>query len=140
MKVLTSGSSGPNLGVISATAAVDATVTAVILAGNGQTEMAIYGIPSGKTAYILRWSCNIDRTVAVNTAVDFRLLICESPNVDPKIFLRKDDISLQTGATNQFDRHYAMPYKVAGPAIIKVNAIGSAADIDGESGFDLLVK
>ena len=141
MKVLTSGASGPNVGTITATAAApDSTITAAILAGNGQTEMAIYGIPSTKTAYLLRWSCNIDKASVTAVTVDFRLMVNETPNTNTTVFLRKDDISVQSTGTNIYGRSYAMPYKISGPAIIKVQALGSSNDIDGESGFDLLVK
>lgn len=138
--VRAAGTSGPNVGTITATAAVDATVTAAIRPGNGQTEMAIYGIPSGKKGYITRWGCNIDRTVAATTTVDYHLMINEAPDTQPTIFVRRDDISLQTGSTTQFDRLYGNPYPIIGPAIIKVSAMASANDIDCESGFDLIVR
>lgn len=140
MKVLTMGASGPNVGTITATAATDGTVTAVIGPGNGQTEMAIYGIPSTKTAHILRWGCNIDKTVGVATSVDFRLMANENPDVQTVGFLRKDDISLQSTGTSQHERYYQVPYRISGPAIIKIQAIASASDVDAESGFDLIVK
>jgi len=140
MKVLTMGASGPNVGIITATAATDATVTAQISVGNGQTEMAIYGVPTGKTGYLYRWGCGINKQASVVVDVDFRLLINENPDVQTVAFLRKDDISLQSNGTSMFDRHYSLPYKITGPAIVKVQATGSAADIDGDSGFDLEVK
>lgn len=141
MKCLTYGTSGPNVGTIQAKAVTDNTITAQMNPGNGQTEMAIYGIPSTKTAYIHRWSVNIDKATAATAAtVDFRLLANEQPNVNTTVFLRKDDQSLISTGTTQADRYYKVPYKIAGPAIIKIQAMGSANDIDAESGFDLIVK
>jgi hypothetical protein len=132
---------GVNVGTISATAATDGTITAVIGVnsdgnGDGQTEMAIYGVPSGYTFYLKRWSCGIDKNATNAVTADFRLRVCENPTVNAKAFLRKDDISLQSTGTNSHERCYEIPPSFAGPCIIKVQAIGSAADIDGESGFD----
>ena len=135
----TTTTSGVNVGTISATAAVDATITAVVLPGNGQTEMAIYGVPSTQTAYLIRWSCHIDRTSAAAATADFRLKVNPNPNVQTVAFQRKDDISVQSTGTNAIERNYGVPKRIAGPCIIKVQAIGSANDIDGESGFDLIL-
>lgn len=139
MKVLTSGATSINVGTITATAATDGTVTAAILPNNGQTEMAIYGVPSTQSAYICRWGCNIDKASGLVATCDFRLMVNENPDVQTTNFIRKDDISLQSTGTNQFDREYCVPYKIAGPAIIKVQGIASSADLDGESGFDLVL-
>ena len=139
MKVLTCGASGPNVGTITATADTDGTVTAVILPGDGQTEMAIYGVPSTQTAYLLRWNCQLDKTSAAAVTVDFRLRVNENPDVQTIAFLRKDDMSLQSTGTNAQERLYAVPPKYAGPCIIKVQGTGSSADTDAESGFDLIL-
>jgi len=127
---------GVNVGTITATAATDNTVTAVILAGDGQTEMAIYGIPSGYTFYLKRWGCAIDRTGGAATTCDFELRVNESPNIQTVGFVRKDDISLISTGTSGKERVYDIPPSFPGPCIIKVQAIASAADTDGKSGFD----
>jgi len=136
MKVLACGTSGPNVGTITATAATDTTVTAVILPTDGQTEMAIYGVPSGYTFYLKRWGCGIDKASSTAVTVDFRLVVNENPDVQTIAFLRKDDISLQSTGSSIHERYYEIPPSFAGPCIIKVQGIGSANDIEGESGFD----
>lgn len=53
MEVLTVGSNGAAVGNITATAAVDGTVTAKILAGNNQAFNGVFTVPDGKTAFIV---------------------------------------------------------------------------------------
>lgn len=132
-------SPGPNVGTISATAAVNGTVTAVILPGNGQTEMAIYGVPSIQNALLYRWSAQLDRTIGASVSIDMELRVNENPNVQLLAFLRKDDISLQSTGTSSQERKYGVPYIFPGPCIIKVQAVGSAVDIDAETEFDLIL-
>jgi len=136
MKVLTAGTGAPNEGTISATSQTDASVTAVILPDNGQTEMAIYGIPSTKDFYLTSWRCNIDKAAVTDVTCDFQLKANESPQINPKLFLRKYDISVQSTGANMFESNFKLPIKFTGPCIIKVQGIGSAADIDAESSFD----
>jgi hypothetical protein len=140
MKVLTSGATGINVGTITATAAApDSTITAVIMPGDGQTEMAIYGVPSIQKAYMFAWGCNIDKASGVVAACDFELRVNENPNVQTTNFLRKADISLQSTGANMFTREYPVPPQFSGPCIIKILGISSAADLDGEASFDLVL-
>lgn len=136
MKVLTCGASGPNVGTISATAAVDGTVTAVILPGDGQTEMAIYGVPSTQTLILTRWGVGIDKASPTATTCDFELRVNENPNVQLLAFLRKDDMAVQSTGNQWQERTYGNPVAFPGPCIVKVQATASAADTDAKSGFD----
>lgn len=135
MKVLTCGASGPNVGTITATAADNNTITAVILPGDGQTEMAIYGVPSVQSFYMTRWSAAIARATAA-AAVTFFLRVNENPNVQTLAYLRKNDLSVQSTGSNNVEKVFINPIKYAGPCIIKVQAVSSAADTDGKAGFD----
>jgi hypothetical protein len=139
MKVLTWGASGPNVGTITATAATDSTVTAVILPGDGQTEMAIYGVPSIQTAYVYRWSASINKAAGAAVSANFTMRVNENPNVQTTGFLRKSDFSLQSTGASTAEKHYDLPLKFAGPCIIKIQAYASSADTDGNSAFDLLL-
>src|SRR5574343_869836 len=96
MKVLTSGATSINVGTISATAATDTTITAVILPGDGQTEMAIYGVPSIQSFYMTRWSCAIAKSSGVASHATFELRVNENPNVQTIAFLRKNDLAVQS--------------------------------------------
>ena len=136
MKVLTCGASGPNVGTISATAVDDGTVTAVILPGDGQTEMAIYGVPSTQTFILTRWGVGIDKASPTATTCDFELRVNENPNVQLLSFLRKDDMAVQSTGNQWQERTYGNPVPFSGPCIIKVQATASAADTDAKSGFD----
>lgn len=57
VKTLTSGT--VNAGNITVT--VDGAVRATILAGNGQTLMAVYTVPANKTAYLLKFQGSIEK-------------------------------------------------------------------------------
>lgn len=140
MKVLpqaTTTSAGGNAGTIKATAAVDGTITAVILPGNGQTEMAVYGVPSIQTALIHSWRGQIDKATGAASAADFILRVNENPDVQLPAFLRKDDISVQSTGSNSVSNEHKLPLKFPGPCIIKVQAETSVNDLDCEAGFDL---
>ena len=138
MKVLLYGTSGPNVGTISATAATDATVTATIIIGQGQTQMAIYGVPSTQVAYMPNYyGSAIKAAAACRGSVE--LFVNSIPDVTVTKFLVKHTNGWDTTATS-YIRHEFNPYfAIAGPAIIKVQAISSAADTDFSAGFDLIL-
>jgi hypothetical protein len=136
MKVLTCGSAGPNAGTIIATAATDTTITAVIPPADGQTEMAIYGVPSIQSFYVTRWSAEIAKSSGTASHATFELRVNENPNVQTTAYLRKNDLSVQSTGANSVQKVFYNPIKFAGPCIIKVRGMASAADVDAKSAFD----
>lgn len=64
MYVLTSGTGDTNAGNISATAKTDATVTATITAGYGQTFMAVWTVPANHTAYLTQYYGSVVKETA----------------------------------------------------------------------------
>lgn len=134
MKVLTCGASGPNVGIISATAATDNTVTAIITPGDGQTEMAIYGVPSIQDFYMTRWACSIAKATA--GYINFELRVNENPNVQTLAYLRKNDMAVVSTGTNNAEKLFAIPPKYAGPCILKVIGYANANDTDAKAAFD----
>lgn len=126
-----------NVGTITATAAGDATVTAQIQPGEGQTQMAIYGIPSSQTAYMAQFYVSVLRNNAAAAFVDFRLLFNPVPNVNTVVYLVKHSLGIQTTGSNPSPHPYNPYKKFAGPGIFKLQAAGSADNLDVSAGFDL---
>jgi hypothetical protein len=138
MRVLTKGATSVNVGRITATAQTDGTVTAEIYVGQGQTQMAIYGIPSTKNAYMTAWWAGLNR--ATEGAADMYLLENPEPNEELTNFLVKHTFGLKSLGTG-YIRHLFKPYfKVSGPVILKVTGWGVPANMDISAGFDLILK
>jgi len=135
MKVLTSGGTNINVGTITATAATDSTVTAEIAIGQGQTQMAIYGVPSVQSLYMTRFYAYINDANAASR-VDVQLRANENPDVQTTNFINKFDLQLANNGTSVGEVTFNIPIKFAGPCLIKVQGIANAADIDMSAGFD----
>jgi hypothetical protein len=138
MKVLTSGATSINAGTITATAAApDSTVTAQIQPTEGQTQMAIYGVPSTQKLYVTSFYANVERDSPVAVTVLLKLLWCPDVENQPTIFQSKHTLSLDKG---QHVQHFYNPFnRFDGPGILKlqVNASGNNTFVDG--GFDLIL-
>ncbi len=143
MKMLTHGTSGPNVGVIRAVAKDDVTTTAQIGVGNGQTEMSIYGVPSTQKAYMTSFDVNSHNTGNPSTVIetDFDLLINEHPDVDETAaaFLVKANVGLIATGSTVFSKTYVPPLRIDGPAIIKFQAIATLADTESVAEYDLIL-
>lgn len=127
---------GVNAGIITATAATDATITAVILASRGQTEMAVYGIPSTQTLFINCYYGNLHDITAAGAKATMFLMVNDNPSVQKLGFLTKHSIGCVTTGTTGICKQFHPPNKISGPAIIKIQCIGSGADLDFSAGFD----
>lgn len=127
------GSAGPNTGVITATAATDNSVTAQIGVGNGQTQMAVYGIPSTRVLYLTRVYATLERTKggAAGTA-EVKLKV--NPLVETQ---RNGFITKWLGDTDEsgVEHTFPLPLPVAGPAIVKITAYGSTTNMHVSGGF-----
>tara|TARA_Y100000310_G_scaffold325444_1_gene388913 strand:- start:1362 stop:2189 length:828 start_codon:yes stop_codon:yes gene_type:complete len=128
MKALTKGgnAAGPNVGVITATAASDGTVTAQMGAGHGQTLMAVYGVPSTQTLFICRYSASfVGVGAAPSGAIGIQLVANPEPDADLIGFLVKDTEAVLAAGSSHFQHVFNPPFEIEGPAIVKIQAIAA---------------
>jgi hypothetical protein len=138
MKVLTCGSAGPNAGDIKATAAVDGTVTAMMLAGEGQTLMAVYGVPSGQTALLQAYYASFERN-ASSIAASMRLLWHNAAGFATGVFQTKHKQAILTEGSSYIRHIYLPPVPLKGPGILKIEATSSADNTRVDAGFDIVL-
>ena len=135
IKVLTWGSAGPNVGVITATAATDGTVTAQINAGEGQTQMAIYGIPSTQHLNITQYYATTNKAVA-SMGAEVKLKANQYCDNQLLGFVTKHTKGLVTTGTSD-GIHPFKPYnRIDGPAIIKIEVTTTVNNSTIDAGFD----
>ena len=141
MKVLTKGATNVNVGLITATATSpsNTTVTAQIEIGKGQTQMAIFGIPSTQTGYLGRFYANVNKAGGNAGLVDVTLLYNPEPDVEVVNFLTKHTFGLQTVGTSAFTIPYFMPKVFEGPGILKIQVLSGTNDMDVSAGFDVVL-
>lgn len=138
MRVLTKGATSVNVGKITATAQTDNTITAEIYAGQGQTQMAIYGVPSVQAAYMNSFWASINR--ATTGDVDIFLLVNPEPADELLNFLLKHGFGVSSTGSSYVRHPFDPCYKVPGPAIIKMQGRGSPVNMDVTAGFDLIIR
>ena len=139
MKVLTKGATNVNVGTITATATGDTTVTARINVGQGQTQMAIYGIPSIQKAFIGRLYGNVNKAGGAAGLIDVSLRVNPEPQDELINFVVKHTFGLQTVGTSALTINYYAPKIVQGPAIIKIQAASGTDNMDISAGFDMVI-
>ena len=129
---------GLNVGYIKATAASDATITAQINPLEGQTQMAIYGVPSTKVAYMTSFYGSVERDSPTGAELTMKLLYTMDIETAPTLFLTKQTIgATDTGPPFSMPFH---PYKsFRGPGIIKIQASSDNADTFVDAGFNLIL-
>ena len=137
MVVIEYGTLGPNVGVITATNAAGSIVTAQINSQQGQTQMAVYGIPSVQTAYLTNWYATMhERVSATMTA---KLLYCTDPEGSSQQFVVKETRGLCSDGTSSGVWEKRPYTRLDGPGILKIQATASASDQDAAGGFDLIL-
>lgn len=139
MRVTEWGALGPNIGIITATAATDGTVTAQITAERGSTQMAIYGIGSSQTIYITKWTASIQKSSGATADAEFALAVNSQPDTQPIGFVEVDNQGLQSDGSSSYQWDFIPYLEIQGPAIIKQRARGSTNGIQCSGGFSGII-
>jgi len=122
-----------NVGVITATAATDSTITAQINALEGQTQMAIYGFPSIQTFYMNDMYGGVNKQIAGSS--NMSLLFNPNPGVQELGFSVKSTFATNSAGETMAERIFRPPNKFSGPGILKVQGYGSVVNLDVSAGF-----
>jgi hypothetical protein len=129
-----------NVGTITATAATDGTVTAQINIGAGQTQMAIYGVPSTYDLFLNAYYVGMNKAGGASQFTDVSLLYNSGPDVELTGFLTKHTMGLLSTGTSHMYHPFEMHNRFRGPGILKVNALPSAAGQDISAGFEGMLE
>lgn len=139
MVVRTAGGSASNEGIITATATTDSSITAQINAGEGQTQMAVYGVPSTKIAYVTKYYGSINKAQGAPATINLSLLVAEDANTDVDFFVVKHTLGMQSTGASEIEHDFNPYFRVPGPAIIKMQGVASADDVEASAGFDIIL-
>ncbi len=137
IRVLTKGVTNVNVGAITATADSDSTVSAVILAGEGETHMGIMAISSLEDAYLSSYHGGISKGQASASTISYTLKYNPEPADELLNFVNRLARDVQSTGKTFETWPFNPPLKIAGPAIIKVSGIASQADLEGSGGFSM---
>jgi hypothetical protein len=126
-----------NVGSIAATAQTDATVTAQMNVGNGQSGMAIYTIPAGKTGYITGVYGDLVRSKSAVASLTLR----ETPmaSTDGAGSRVQHFFGLEA-AGGHYHHSFSPPKKILAQTDIWIRCDEVSADnVDISAGFDVLL-
>lgn len=132
---LTFGSGSTNAGIIKATAASDNTVTAAILASEGQTLMAIYGVPSIQKIFVEKMSADVLKVTGNTVEATGTVLVKENADQADAGFITKERFNFSEVAPH--DRDYnGVPKRFDGPCIIKIQVVTDTDNVSCTAEFD----
>lgn len=136
VRVCVSGSSNPNEGVISVTGGGKTLAQIGKLAnnadGHGQTNMCVYTVPAGKTAYLTQWTVSSGKQNADTVA---KLMSRDTLHPDDGAWNAKDIAEIQASA---FIKDYKVPMKFTEKTDIEVRAFSNSGS-SCSSSFNLIL-
>ena len=139
VKVLTWGTI-INDGNITVSAQVDATFTLGIVAGDGQSQSTVYGVPSTQKFYMNAFYASLNSAViGADVEVDIILMVNPAPDVETTQFIMKHCIKLQSSGTSAYPPRFDPPKIIPGPCIVKIEATASVDNTDVSAGFNGIV-
>lgn len=133
MIVQTAGSVGSNVGTITATAVTDATISIAMVIGKNQTQLAIYQVPAGYTAYMSKYKSSFDG--GANSSVFTELFAKAFGGV----FALKGTLILNIDGTSAGVREFTTPLVFAEKTIIKLTATADTNNSNVTGAFDMIL-
>lgn len=138
MKVLADVVTTNNIWV-GATGVAAATAKAIIIAGNNQTQMAIYTVPNGKTAYMTNYYATVNPGGGAPTTFNVRLWASDRDNSYAKQLKHIQGVSANVGAYGRMQHHFNPYYKFTQKTDIYLTGTPTGASVDVSAGFDLIL-
>ena len=135
MFILTAGSTGWNVGDITATADTDGTVTAQINAQNNQTGMALYQIASGAKGYMTNFYGSLADSQGGGANVDIEMIVKPFGGVNNV----KQFHGLVAAGAAHFNHLFPVPMEIEGKAIVKMRVKTTSATAVVSAGYDLIL-
>lgn len=133
MAVLTFGSTGNNIGVITATAQTDATVTTEMPIGYNQNQMAVFQIRNGYKAYLNSYYSSMNQSTASSTAVVHLMT-----KTDTGAWLVRRVMFLNNAGNNSISQKIKPPLELQAKTLIKLRIFEvSNNNTMVSGGFDL---
>ena len=122
-----------------ATAQTDATVTARIEVGVGQTQMAIYAVPRNTTGYIVNYYGDLGKTNAA--AVTLRLKTCDIENPTTGAIRTRHEraVSEATNAVHIFGAPHGTPLEVPEKSLVWIDATTTSNNVVVNAGFGMIL-
>ena len=138
MSGLSAGSGVINAGLITATAQTDSTVSAAIAIGDGQTQMAVYSVPTGYKALIHSLNISYNRSGGAASTIDVILMVRCFIDTTTPVLLTQDYVEIVQGATNPVIKPFTPPKMLAGPCDVFLRVVAASANNnDVSGGFDI---
>lgn len=129
MIVATAGSSGTNVGTLTAT--IGGTTVGNVSIGKGQTQLCIYMIPAGKTGYLTKYCAFMDKSATANVDVElFATPFGGALNL-------KGTIMLQGSGATTSCREYTIPLTFTEKTLLRLRATSDTNNVDVVGAFDL---
>jgi hypothetical protein len=122
-----------------ATGVAAATASAIIIAGNNQTLMAIYTVPAGKNAYLTNYYATANPGGGAPTTFNVSLWAQDNANSYAPQLKHIQGVSADTDAYGRMQHNFYPFYKFTEKTDIIIKGSPSGASVDVSAGFDLIV-
>lgn len=114
VQVLTAGTTGNNVGLITGTAQTDATITITVPIGLNQSVSSIYMVPTGYKAYLMRYRARMGNATA-NSSATVQLL--------NKPFGGVFQLKTQIGLNNSGNSFVQLDYTGSAPFVLQAKSL-----------------